>query len=64
MKTTNAKIYSFLLLNFISFLAFSQTKHTLSGYVKELGSKELLIGVTIYTSDKSAGTIEKVLYRP
>ena len=57
MKINNAKIYSFLLLNFISFLSFSQTKHTLSGYVKEQGSKELLIGVTIYLSDKSAGTV-------
>ncbi len=29
----------------------------LSGFVKEQGSKELLIGVTIYTSDKSVGTV-------
>lgn len=35
----------------------AQNKFTLSGYVKESGSKELLIGVTIFTDTKSAGTI-------
>ncbi|MGB1037284.1 MAG: TonB-dependent receptor [Bacteroidia bacterium] len=37
--------------------ASGQTTYTLSGYVKEQGSKELLLGVTVYTSDKSAGTV-------
>jgi hypothetical protein len=54
MKTKN---YVFVFFNLISLLTFSQTKYTLSGYVKEQGSKELLIGVTIYSSDKSAGTV-------
>ena len=35
----------------------AQQTYTLSGYVKEAGSKELLLGVTIYTEDKSAGTV-------
>lgn len=40
-----------------STLSWAQETFTLSGYVKEAGSKELLLGVTIYTSDKSAGTV-------
>lgn len=36
---------------------WAQETFTLSGYVKEAGSKELLLGVTIYTSDKAAGTV-------
>ncbi|MFB1013108.1 MAG: TonB-dependent receptor, partial [Bacteroidia bacterium] len=35
----------------------AQQTYTLSGYVKEAGSKELLLGVTIYTADKTAGTV-------
>jgi len=35
----------------------AQETFTLSGYVQESGSKELLLGVTIYTEDKSAGTV-------
>ncbi len=40
-----------------SICSWAQETFTLSGYVKEAGSKELLLGVTIYTTDKSAGTI-------
>lgn len=40
-----------------SLLSLAQSTYTLSGYVKESGSKELLIGVTIYTEDKSGGTV-------
>ena len=36
--------------------AIAQQSYTLSGYVKEVGSGELLLGVSIYTSNKSAGT--------
>lgn len=39
------------------FPALAQNKYTLSGYVKEAGSKELLIGVSIYTDSKSTGTV-------
>ena len=35
----------------------AQETFSLSGYVKEAGSKELLLGVTIYTESKSAGTV-------
>lgn len=38
-------------------MGHAQESYTLSGYVKESGSKELLIGVTIYTADKTAGTV-------
>lgn len=40
-----------------TFYASAQQTFTLSGYVKEAGSRELLLGVTIYTADKSAGTV-------
>jgi outer membrane receptor for ferrienterochelin and colicin len=47
-----------LLLMIIPALSsWSQTKHTISGYVKEAGSQELLIGVTVYLQDKSIGTV-------
>lgn len=35
----------------------AQNKYSVSGYVKEFGSKELLIGVSIYTQDKAVGTV-------
>ncbi|MCF8299223.1 MAG: TonB-dependent receptor, partial [Saprospiraceae bacterium] len=35
----------------------SQNKHTLSGYIKEKGSGELLIGVNIYLPDLKTGTV-------
>jgi outer membrane receptor for ferrienterochelin and colicin len=41
----------------ITLASSAQKTFTLSGYVKEAGSKELLIGVTIFKEDKSAGTV-------
>ncbi|MCY4419096.1 MAG: TonB-dependent receptor [Cytophagales bacterium] len=38
----------------------AQEKYTLSGYVKEKGSGELLPGVTVYVSTISAGTISNL----
>jgi outer membrane receptor for ferrienterochelin and colicin len=46
-----------VLVVFAAFPTSAQETYTLSGYVKEAGSKELLLGVTIYTEDKSAGTV-------
>ena len=46
-------IFGLLCINFMQ----AQSKFTLSGYVKEAGSKELLIGVTIFTETKIAGTV-------
>ncbi len=40
----------------LSTSAFAQ-KHTISGFVKESGSKETLLGVAIYTSDKKYGVV-------
>ncbi|MDB0055428.1 carboxypeptidase-like regulatory domain-containing protein, partial [Bacteroidia bacterium] len=42
---------------FVAQTLSAQQTYTLSGYVKEAGSKELLLGVTIYTADKTAGTV-------
>jgi len=36
--------------------AFSQTRHTVSGYVREKGSRELLPGVNVYTAGGTIGT--------
>ena len=41
----------------LSLTLLGQDTYTLSGYVKEQGSKEPLMGVTVYTSDKSAGSV-------
>ncbi len=49
----NLSAFGLLCLLFVQ----AQTKYTLSGYVKEAGSKELLIGVTIFTDTKTAGTV-------
>ena len=56
MKTLN-KRHLVIFLNFITLFSVAQSKYTLSGYVKELKSKELLIGVTVYTADNSAGSV-------
>jgi hypothetical protein len=56
MKTFN-KRRLVIFLNFITLFSVAQSKYTLSGYVKELKSKELLIGVTVYTADNSAGSV-------
>ncbi len=52
MKITTLLITVLLL----SFGLFAQKKYTLSGYVKEAGSKELLIGVNIYVEGTQTGT--------
>jgi hypothetical protein len=51
------KIFLLILVGSITITTLAQETFTLSGYVKEAGSKELLLGVTIYTEDKSAGTV-------
>ncbi len=43
-------------LFFIPILSYSQEEYTLSGYVREAGSQELLPGVTIYFPAIEAGT--------
>lgn len=50
---------TFLLVGFLllsSGLAYAQNTRTISGYVREKGSKELLIGVNVLLADGSAGT--------
>lgn len=49
------RIINVILLSVIFLQSFGQ-KHTLSGYVREEGSKEFLIGVTIISKDKNIGT--------
>ncbi|MDA8929769.1 TonB-dependent receptor [Bacteroidia bacterium] len=56
MQIRNICLLLFTLL-VCSTSAFAQQTFTLSGYVKEAGSKELLLGVTVYKDDKSAGTL-------
>lgn len=52
------KKFLFLMMASLCLIEVSgQNTYTLSGYVKEQGSKELLLGVTVYTSDKSAGSV-------
>ncbi|RLD67702.1 MAG: TonB-dependent receptor, partial [Bacteroidetes bacterium] len=51
-------LFGILLLYFISLPTFGQTKnYTISGYVKENGSGELLIGVNIYIQGTQIGTV-------
>ncbi len=49
------KNLTFLLL-FTSFVSFAQNRFTISGYVREKGSQELLIGVNVYMPNSSVGT--------
>ena len=51
------KITGMAALLLLSTKSIAQQSYTLSGYVKEAGSGELLLGVSIYTSNKSAGTV-------
>jgi outer membrane receptor for ferrienterochelin and colicin len=51
------KTFILMILACTAFACQAQKSFTLSGYVKESGSKELLIGVTIYKQDKTAGTV-------
>ncbi|MBN2745335.1 MAG: TonB-dependent receptor [Bacteroidales bacterium] len=45
------------LLLFWSMATFSQSKHTISGYVRESGTGELLLGVNIYIKGTQTGTV-------
>ncbi len=45
------------LLLFWSITAFSQSKHTISGYIRESGTGELLLGVNIYIKGTQTGTV-------
>ena len=47
-------------LMLISSFAFSQNKHTVSGYVKDGASGEALIGARIYISELKTGTVTNV----
>lgn len=46
----------FLSIILIPSLSFSQSKFTISGYVREQGSSELLLGVNIYQPENKSGT--------
>lgn len=48
--------YAFL-LGILAYSASAQSKFTISGYVSERGSRELLIGVNIYLPGTSTGTV-------
>ncbi|MEI7596551.1 MAG: TonB-dependent receptor [Bacteroidota bacterium] len=54
----NQKRTKFILITLLllSSMGFSQTKHTISGYIREAGSKELLIGVNVYFPKLKTGT--------
>ena len=57
-KNQISKIILFSLCLFLGLPFLSaQSKHTLSGYIKEKGSGELLIGVNIYLPDLKTGTV-------
>ncbi len=49
-----------LLLSVVIFCAFSQTRHTLSGYVKDQSNGESLIGANVVVEELSTGTITNV----
>ena len=46
-----------LILYLVSITAFAQAKYTISGYVREKGSSESLIGVSIYLPGTATGTV-------
>ena len=49
------KTFTFLIL-LIPLFAAAQTKHTVSGYIREKGSQEQLIGVNVYLPNSSIAT--------
>lgn len=53
------KIFFGLLL-LVNLLSFSQTKHTLNGYIKDQADGETLIGATVYIREISGGNITNV----
>ena len=59
MKNTNRSIFFFIAIFFWSIPGFSQekVKHTISGYVKEKGSGELLPGASVAVPRLKTGTV-------
>ncbi|PID89486.1 MAG: TonB-dependent receptor [Bacteroidia bacterium] len=56
-QTNNIKI-AFITLFLLLFTAtFAQEKYTVSGYIKEANSQELLIGASVYVHDLEVGTV-------
>ena len=53
------KKHCLLIIAFIFFLqiANSQTKYTISGYLKDAKNGEALIGVTVYKKNSQLGTV-------
>ena len=51
------KIHAILCLLFISYAAFAQKRITISGFVKEQGSEELLTGVNVYIPGTSTNAV-------
>lgn len=54
------KVYILVILLTLSFPGFSQERATISGYLKDSGDGEALIGATIYIRSISAGTSTNV----
>lgn len=57
MKNKIQKKWIGLLLSFFSVASFAQTKHTVSGYVKDLANGEGLIGVSVYVREAQTGVV-------
>ncbi len=57
MKNKIQKKWIGLLLSFFSVAAFAQTKHTVSGYVKDHANGEGLIGVSVYVREAQTGVV-------
>lgn len=50
-------LYQLLIFVFVSFQAFAQEQITISGFVREKGSLELLPGVNVYLENSTVGTV-------
>lgn len=57
MKNKIQKKWIGLLLSFFSIASVAQTKHTVSGYVKDLANGEGLIGVSVYVREAQTGVV-------
>ncbi|MBE9465692.1 carboxypeptidase-like regulatory domain-containing protein [Dyadobacter subterraneus] len=57
MKNKIQKKWIGLLLSFFSLAVTAQTKHTVSGYVKDLANGEGLIGVSVYVREAQTGVV-------
>ena len=51
---------STILFLITSFTAHAQTKHTLSGYIKDASNGEALIGATVFVKETSGGGVTNV----